>query len=135
VKYGEPASWLVKIGQMIRNFEEECPICTTLISAVRRFSIQRRSFTATSARFILFLAVFTHKFHFLRSTVIHSASLGQFGNAQMLVPLSFQDVTQQTMSPLQTKFLLSTFRSTKKNKHQHGTCKNIRLYDLRFSCR
>ena len=99
---------LVKIGQMVRNLEEECPIGTTLI---RPFAyLPSRGDLSQRPQHIsfCFLAVFTHILVFPRSTVIRigvqSASRGRnaghFGNAQLLVRLIFQNVTEQTMSPL-----------------------------------
>jgi len=97
-----------KIGQMVRNLEEECPIGTTLFRQFAHFPARGDLSQRPQHISFCFLVVFTHTFHFLRSTAIRIGVLsapcgrtaGQFGNAQLLVRLIFQNVTQQTMSPL-----------------------------------
>ena len=99
---------LVKIGQMVRSQEEECPIGTTLFRQFADFPSRADLSQRPQHISFCFLVVFTHIFHFLRSTAIRSGvqsascgrTAGQFGNAQLLVRLIFQNVTQQTMSPL-----------------------------------
>jgi len=79
---------LVKIGQIVRNLEEECPISTTSFRQFADFPSRDLSQHPQDISFC-FLVVFTHIFHFFRSKAIrigvHSASrgrtAGQFGNA------------------------------------------------------
>jgi hypothetical protein len=77
---------IVKIGQMVRNLEEECPTGTIFFRQLADFP--SRGYLSQRPQHISFCFWLCSRTNFI------------FFDAQLLVRLIFQDVTQQTMSPL-----------------------------------